>query len=475
MRRSKILCTLGPASQDAQTLRQMVDAGMDAARLNFSHGSIEDHRGALALVRQVASETGRPLPVLQDLQGPKIRMGDLGEEGVLLEAGSEVTLVAGDTLGPHGELPVTHDALGQDLRAGDSLLLDDGLMRLDVLSPLMDGGLRCKVVVGGQLLSHKGVNLPGVSLSIPSLTEKDRQDLEAGIEMHVDLVALSFVRGPEDVIELRELLRQAGATTPIIAKIEKPEAVARLSEILEVSDGLMVARGDLGVELPPQRVPLLQRQMVEDANAAGKLVIIATQMLDSMLHSPRPTRAEVTDVATAVMQGTDATMLSNETAVGRYPVAAVRMMASIIEEVETGLRGFEVPQEPALIPGIALSASAIGRAAVQAAADLDASCIATFTGSGRTASLVSDYRPRQPILAFTPRPEVYRRMGLLWGVRPVLVEEELFNLDQAGRLASEHARSLGLAGQARSMVLTMGHPSGPDHQTNLLWVRGSEE
>ncbi len=471
MKRSKILCTIGPASANHDTLVSMVDAGMDAVRLNFSHGTWDDHRRAVELVRRVAAETGRPLPVLQDLQGPKIRVGTLPAEGVELVQGSTVVLVPGDTLGTGGEIPVTYEALARELGRGHRVLMDDGLLELEV-TEVSGERVVCRVITGGRLTSHKGVNMPAAGLSVPSLTPKDRRDLEAGLDMGVDMVALSFVRSPADVLELRRVMEGLGAgDTPIIAKIEKPQAVEHLPGIIEVAEGIMVARGDLGVELPPQRVPLLQRHMVQDANAAGKLVIIATQMLDSMVHNPRPTRAEVTDVATAVMQGTDATMLSNETAVGAYPVEAVRMMATIIEEVEGGLREFEAPPEPALIQGIARCASVVGRAAVQAATDVDAACIAVFTGSGRTASLVSDYRPSQPILAFTPRVEVYRRMGLLWGVIPVLVDDRPMDLDRARALARERALELPGVEPGASMVMTLSQPLGFDRQTNLLWMQ----
>jgi len=472
MRRSKILCTVGPASSDPRVLEQMVEAGMDAARLNFSHGTPEGHRRMVATLRSVAARTGRPLPILQDLQGPKIRVGELGPEGRQLTKGAEVLLApAGPGSPPTGAaIPIGYERLAQDLAPGDAILMDDGLLQLEVLARDPSGQLRCGVVVGGHLKSRKGVNLPGAKLSVPSLTPKDRRDVVTGVELGVDLVALSFVRSASDVVELRGLLAQHGADTPIIAKIEKPEAIEHQDAILAASEGLMVARGDLGVELRPERVPLLQRHMVEDANAAGKLVIIATQMLDSMARNPRPTRAEVTDVATAVMQGADATMLSNETAVGAYPVEAVAMMAAIVKEVEGGMRSFEVPDEPALIPGLARSASAIGRAAVQASRDLAVAALAVFTGSGRTAALVSDYRPQQPILALTTSPEAYRRMGLLWGVVPVLLERGFDTTEQAAEVARAQARRRGLATDGDQVVLTLGQPSGPTQQTNLLWV-----
>lgn len=470
MRRCKILCTLGPSSSEPAMIEALVRAGMDAVRLNFSHGTAEEHRAVLQQVRGIADRLAVPLPVVQDLQGPKIRVGDLGAGGRELAAGEEVALSVAEGQAMPGEIPVSYRQLPHDVRPGDPILLDDGLLQLVVLQVADAERIRCRVAVGGRLESHKGINLPGVPLSTPSLTDKDRRDLQAGLEMGVDWVALSFVRRAEDVLELRQLLRNAGSSAQILAKIEKPEALEGLPAILAAADGIIVARGDLGVELPPQRVPLAQLHMVQDANAAGKLVVVATQMLDSMMRNPRPTRAEVSDVAGAVMQGADATMLSGETAVGSYPVEAVRMMAAIIEEVEAGSRRFGPQGEPALIPGIALSASAIGRAAVQVAADLDAACIATFTGSGRTAYLVSDYRPRQPILAFTPRPEVYRRLGLVWGVSPVLDGSGELDLAAAARLAEEKATRLSLVRPGERMVLTLSQPAGFEQQTNLLWV-----
>ena len=473
MRRSKILCTLGPASDDVETLRRLVDAGMDAVRLNFSHGDADSHRRTMANVRAVAAATGRPLPVLQDLQGPRIRVGEIDGPGLELVEGAEIVARPGAERAAPGELPITYAPLADDVVVGDAILIADGLLRLAVLEVGADpyGPLvRCVVRVGGTVTSHKGVNLPGVRLSTPALTEKDREDAAVGAAMGVDLVALSFVRHPDDIRELRAVLREHGSAASIVAKIERPEALEHLEGILDASDGVMVARGDLGVELPPQRVPLEQRHIVEDANAAGKLVIIATQMLDSMIRNPLPTRAEVSDVATAVMQGADAMMLSGETAVGAYPVAAVRMMADIIAEVEGGLRRFDRPPEPALIPGIAWSASAVGRAAVRTARDVEAACLAVFTNSGRTASLVSDYRPEQPILAFTTRPEVHRRMGLLWGVLPILVPDEPLTLDGAARIAATTAQAHGHVAPGQRIVLTMGQPSGPGRQTNLLWV-----
>ncbi len=470
MRRSKILCTLGPASAEPAVLRDMIAAGMDAVRLNFSHGHAAGHAQVLERVRAVAREFDRPLPVLQDLGGPKIRVGDVGPAGLVLAADSEVELYVGQQVGTQGQIPVGYPALTNDLRPGDAVLLDDGLLRLEVLA-VRPAGVRCRVVAGGRLTSRKGLNLPGTQLSVPSLTPKDHADLAAGLHMGVDLVALSFVRSAADIRQLRALVRQAGKATPIIAKIEKPEALDDLAAILREADGVMVARGDLGVELSPERVPLIQRHIVQDASAAGKLVIIATQMLESMVHSPRPTRAEVQDVASAIMQGADATMLSGETAAGEHPVAAVAMMDAIIREVEAGMRAFEAPDEPPLIAGIAESASAVGRAAVQAARDLRAACLVVFSRSGRTARLVSQYRPAEPIVAFTPRSDVWRALGLSWGVTPIAVAEEALTSERAAELARGWAVRLGLARPGDRIVVTMGQPAGPEVQTNLLWVQ----
>ncbi|MDY0061079.1 MAG: pyruvate kinase [Myxococcota bacterium] len=470
MRRSKILCTLGPATADRETLRALVAAGLDAVRLNFSHGTIEEHARTVALVREVAAEAGVPLPVLQDLQGPKIRVGDLGEDGRELVVDEELLVAGTKAEAPAGALVITYPPLTREVGIGASLLLDDGLLRLEVIGRESPSLIRCRVVVGGHLASRKGVNLPGVPISAPALTPKDEVDLEAGLRMGVDWVALSFVRSAEDIRRLQERVHRAGAHTGIVAKIEKPEAVERLGEILELVDGIMVARGDLGVELSPQRVPLLQHRMVREANAAGKLVIVATQMLDSMVRNPRPTRAEVSDVAWAVMQGADATMLSNETAIGQYPVETVRMMAAIVDEVETHQE--EGPTvSGAYIPDAGGPTSAMARAAVSAATDLAARAIVCFTGSGRTATLVSDYRPRQPVLALTPRPETYRRLGLCWGVTPVLVPDGPLDPGRALALARQTVAERGLAAPGDALVLTLSHPAGFDQHTNLVWVQ----
>jgi pyruvate kinase len=474
MRRSKILCTVGPASATSETLERMVAAGMDAVRLNFSHGDHDGHRAMIERVRAVAAARGRPLPILQDLQGPRIRVGEPDGGALELVRDAEVVVRAGATPLAPDELPITYDRLAAELEPGGTILIDDGLIRLTVLEAAPDAPdgprLRCRVVTGGRVGRHKGVNLPGARLSAPALSDKDRADVALGVALGVDLVALSFVRCAQDVVELRELLRAHGSDAQVVAKIERPEALEQIPAILAVADGVMVARGDLGVELPPQRVPLVQRHLVEDANAAGKLVIIATQMLDSMIRNPRPTRAEVQDVATAVMQGSDALMLSGETAAGQYPVAAVQMMADILSEVEDGLRAFEHPPEPALIPGMGRPASAIGRAAVRVANDVDAGCITVFTASGRTAALVSDYRPRQPIVALTHRADVWRRMGLLWGVVPVLMPRQPQSLDEAAHAAREHSLACGCARPGECVVVALGRPGGPDAHTNLLWA-----
>jgi pyruvate kinase len=419
-RRAKIVCTLGPATRDPKTLRRLVEAGMDVARLNFSHGDAEEHAEACARVRRAAEQTGRPVAVLQDLQGPKLRVGSLAKEPVSLEPGGRVTLSVRKNPGP-GRIPVTYRKLPQDVETGDPVLLDDGLLRLRVLRTT-EHEVMCEVEEGGLLHSRKGMNLPGRRLSVPSLTTKDRNDLKAGVAMGVDLVALSFVRRAEDVQALRRALRRLGGSQPVIAKLEKPQAVENLEAIVAEANGIMVARGDLGVELSPELVPVLQKRMIRLARERGRPVITATQMLESMVDNSRPTRAEASDVANAVLDGTDALMLSAETAVGSYPVETVRMMDRIIRTAETSEEYAPIPVAHAGHDPDHRIADAIGEAATHTAQELGAKAIAVFTQSGATARVVAKHRPRVPLFAFTPDPVVRRTLSAVWGVDPMLLE-----------------------------------------------------
>ena len=420
MRRAKIIATLGPASASEETIRALVEAGADAFRLNFSHGCPEEHLERLRQVRHIPAEVGRPVAVLQDLAGPKVRTGPLPGGPLTLKEGEEVVLSG--TEGP-GRIPINYPDLGQ-VPPGSRILLDDGRLELQALSA-RGAELRCRVVHGGILGEHKGVNFPDLALPLPALTEKDRADLAVGLAAGVDYVAISFVRRAEDLREARRFIAEQGAGTHLsapllIAKIEKPQALEDLPAILEESDGVMVARGDLGVELPPERVPILQKEIIEQANEKGRLVIVATQMLESMLHEPRPTRAEASDVANAVIDGADALMLSGETAVGEYPVEAVRMMARIIEEAERSGRRGDIGGRWAECHTAPTYAHAISHAAREIARDMALKAVIAFTRSGFTAQLISKDRPAVPILAATPDEAVCRRLSLVWGVTPIL-------------------------------------------------------
>ena len=391
MLRTKIVCTLGPASDDESTIRAFVEAGMAVARINFSHGTHNDHARRIELVRRVASDAGRPVAILADLQGPKLRVGMLPEEGIPLVEGEMVTLAGEASSMDAAVIPLPHPEVLHDLRPGDRMLLDDGLLELRVLDS--DGKqVRAKVVTGGVLTSRKGLSLPHTSLKMPSITEKDRADTVFGVEQQVDYFGLSFVRRGDDVTQLRTWLQGLGADTPIIAKIEKPEALGCIDEILAVSDGLMVARGDLGVEAPAEEVPIAQKRIIRACNQAGRPVITATQMLDSMMRNPRPTRAEASDVANAILDGSDAIMLSGETAVGRYPVKSVQTMARIAKVTERSMPYADWLQRARHTGSIDVT-DAIGHVAGEIAADLDARAIITSTISGATARRVAMHRP----------------------------------------------------------------------------------
>lgn len=420
MRRVKIIATLGPASDSPEGIGRLIEAGANAFRLNFSHGTQEDHGRRLEQIRRISTALDIPVSIIQDLSGPKMRTGRLKDGRPLeLRPGDEVLLTSRPVEGTTGVIPVSYSRLAEDLPVGARVLMDDGRIELEVLG-FAGQDLRCRVVHGGSLGEKKGVNFPGIPLPIPSITAKDRADLVFGLAQGVDYVALSFVRRAEDVREVRRLIAAQGQSVPLIAKIERPEALDDLDAILEASDGVMVARGDLGVELPPERVPVIQKQIVEQANRGDCLVIIATQMLESMMHDPRPTRAEASDVANAVIDGADAVMLSGETAVGAYPVETVRMMARIVEEAErSGLR-----QDLSAVPGgrqrPPTYAHAIAHAAWDIAHDMALDAIIAFTQSGFTARLIAKDRPCVPILATTPHEAVWRQLALLWGVTPVL-------------------------------------------------------
>ncbi|MFQ5407096.1 MAG: pyruvate kinase, partial [Anaerolineales bacterium] len=423
LRKTKIICTVGPASSSEETLAQMMLAGMNVARLNFSHGTHESHAEHIRRIRSVAQRLGIPIAILQDLQGPRIRIGRFGNGGsVLLETGQRFTLTTQTVVGTQDVVSTSYGDLPRTVGVGDFVLLDDGKLELQVASVSADEVVTT-VHRGGRLASNKGINLPGVVVDIPVLTDKDRADIAFGLEQDVDYVAVSFVQKASDLQYVRRVLRTAsadGTTVPVIAKLEKPVAIDNLDAILDESDGVMVARGDLGVEMSPQKVPSAQKYIIERANECGKIVITATQMLESMVSNARPTRAESSDVANAIFDGTDAVMLSAETAAGKYPVEAVRVMSEIAVEAERHEHEwgrFKEIDDPTSVNAVALA-----RAARELANNLSVAAIAIFTRTGSTARLVSKERPHVPILAFTPIPETYPRMALHWGVSPHLVQ-----------------------------------------------------
>jgi len=417
-RRAKIICTVGPASHSEAMLRELMQRGMDVARLNFSHGTHEEHGRVIDRLRRSAQKERRSICILQDLQGPKIRTGPLkGHAPMTLKAGAKVTITPREIEGTASLISTTFQGLAREVQPGARILLSDGMIELRVLR-VRGQDVECEVVNGGQLGEHQGINLPGIALSIPALTEKDRGDLEFGLAQGVDMVAVSFVRSAADIRSVKRVISDQGCEVPVIAKLEKPQALDRLEEILEATDGVMVARGDLGVELPPEKVPVIQKHVIRRAAEWRKPVIIATQMLESMIENPRPTRAEASDVANAIFDGTDAVMLSAETATGLYPREAVAMMAKIVVEAEQNMQGDSRRRRR---EKHALSiAETICESIAHAAEDLPMGAIAVFTESGNTARMISKQRPRTAIYAFSHRPAVCNRMNLLWGVHPVL-------------------------------------------------------
>jgi pyruvate kinase len=465
MLRTKIVCTLGPASDGEATIRAFAEAGMAMARINFSHGTHDDHAQRMATVRRVADEQSRSVAILADLQGPKLRVGTLPEEGLELVEGKTVTLVDEPSSSDQGTIPVPHPEVLEDLHPGDRILLDDGLLELKVLEG--DGQqARARVVAGGVLKSRKGLSLPHTSLRLPSVTAKDKDDAAFALAQEVDYFALSFVRCADDVRHLRAWLEEQGADTPIIAKIEKPEALDCIGEILAVSDGLMVARGDLGVEAPPEEVPIAQKRIIRACNRVSKPVITATQMLDSMMRNPRPTRAEASDVANAILDGSDAIMLSGETAVGRYAVEAVRTMGRIAEVTERSMPYQDWLQRA--VQRVSSSVTdAISQVACEMAAELDARAIITSTVSGSTARSVASHRPVTPIIAPTPESSTYRQLALVWGVEPLLVDQ-FTDTDAMIVTVVEAARARGLVKDDDLVIITAGVPLGGSGLTNTL-------
>jgi pyruvate kinase len=462
-RRTKIVATIGPASATPEVMAELARAGMDGARLNLSHGTHDEHRERARAVRATEAEVGRPIALIADLQGPKLRIGEL-QDPVRLARGEDIVVSGGET-SADGELPVSPAVIGEVLQPGHEVLIDDGLVRLRV-EQIEQGRARCAVVIGGVVSSHKGVNLPGVPIPIPSITRKDMDDLELALEIGVDFVALSFVRSAADVRDLRELIEQAGSHAHVIAKIEKAEAVDALDDVLAESDAVMVARGDLGVEIGAAVVPLVQKRIIGAALERGKPVITATQMLESMIHQAEPTRAEASDVANAILDGTSALMLSGETAVGEYPIESVAYMDRIAHAIEPSL-GYrhqfpEASEEPSV--GQAMSNAACDIAEVLGAAAL---LVPTYTG--RTASVVARLRPHRPILGLTHHDYALRQMAIEWGVTPLLITE-CADVDALLARSLEAARYSGLVDEGERVVITAGTAVNLPGTTDLIKV-----
>lgn len=473
-RRTKIVCTLGPSSNTPENIEKLYRAGMNVVRINFSHGSHEDHKRTIGYVREIAEKHQYSIPVLMDLQGPKIRVGNMKDGGQIVTPGDILEITTEDVEGTGSLIPIDYDGLAADAREGNQVLIDDGLLELKIIKN-DNGVMKAKVVVGGMLKSRKGVNLPDVDITMSSLTEKDIADLEFGLKVGVDFVAMSFVRSGRDIQEVISRIRAAKSNAAIIAKIEKPEAVDAIDEIIEEADGIMVARGDLGIEIPSEHVPLAQKKIIERCRVAGKPVITATQMLDSMINNPRATRAESSDVANAVMDGTDAVMLSGETAAGKYPVEAVKAMDKIIRSVETNSEAiyyslqYRKPdwKEKQVVESLAYSC-------VTMADNVEAKAISTITHSGNTARRIAKFRPKVPIVAFTESKIVRRQLNLVWGVQSVRVDE-LFDTDISVKLMEDYLLNNGLVNKGDRVIIAAGMPLAKRGRSNMIKISTIQE
>lgn len=474
MKRTKIVCTMGPNEDDRELMRTLIETGMDVARFNFSHGDHNEHRNRMNMLKELRRELKVPVAILLDTKGPEIRTGVLeGGKKIELKEGQTFVLTTEEVAGDSSRVSISYSELPHDVKAGDRILIDDGLIELQI-EDLDEKDIICRVVNGGELGERKGINVPNVAVNLPAITEKDKSDILFGIEQEVDFIAASFVRKAEDVLEIKEFLKEHGGShIDVIAKIENAEGVQNIDSIIDVTDGIMVARGDLGVEIPPYKVPHIQKMIIEKCNYHYLPVITATQMLDSMIRHPRPTRAEVADVANAIYDGTDAIMLSGETAMGKYPVQAVEMMVEIARETENYLR-FESYRDVEAAKGNASVSSAVGFAAVDMVEHIGASCIVTPTMSGQTARLISNLRPCVPIYAVTPHEWARRKMQLYWGVKPVVGYEE----DTTENIIS-HAMYMvqreGLVEKGDMVIFTAGDPAtnevkGAGYVTNMLHI-----
>ncbi len=466
-KRTKIVCTLGPASESEETLRELIKNGLNVCRMNFSHGSHEEHKGRMDLVKKVREELGKPTAILLDTKGPEIRTGQFDSPEVLLEEGQTFTITMKDVIGNKDMCTVSYKGLATDVTAGDTILIDDGLVGLTVKQVNGDD-IVCEVQNSGIVKNHKGVNVPGVKVNLPAITEKDRSDIEFGIQQGIDFIAASFVRKVSDVMAIREILEENNAKDiKIISKIENQEGVDNLDEIISISDGIMVARGDLGVEIPTEEIPIVQKLMIKKCNEAGKPVITATQMLDSMMRNPRPTRAEVTDVANAIYDGTDAVMLSGETAAGKYPVEAVKIMAQIARRTEETI-DYNKALKNKVNQAVNVT-DAVSYATCTTAMDLKAKAILTSTSSGHTARMVSKFRPDCTIVATTNDERIRRQLSLTWGVLPI-IRGECSSTDEVVSKSVESAKNANYVNCEDLVVVTAGSPAGVSGTTNLIKV-----
>ncbi|MGD1922129.1 MAG: pyruvate kinase [Pleurocapsa sp.] len=462
--RTKIVATIGPASSSHEMIRKMVQQGMNVARLNFSHGSYEDHAHIVELLRSVSQELETPITILQDLQGPKIRVGMLPKEGIKLNRGDKLVLVPhAENISDSGTVSIDYPSLAGEVKPGEQILLDDGLLELEIVE-IDDRKVICEVVEGGILTSRKGVNLPSLNLNLPSLTEKDQKDLEFGISQGVDWVSLSFVRQADDICYLKQCVSDRNADIPLIAKIEKPPAVENLDAIIAECDGLMVARGDLGVEMKPEKVPLLQKEIIRKCNLKNIPVITATQMLDSMIYNPRPTRAEASDVAKAIIDGTEAVMISGESAVGKYPLKAVSMLAKIATSIEPNLQFTNNP------PAKSDQTHALSEALNAIDKILNLRYIVCFTATGYTAQIASGERSQAMVIAFTPNIDVYHRLNLVWGVKPVYLEQERETFEDLVAIAETYLKSKQLVKPGEQILIMGGIPTRTPQGTNFLKI-----
>ncbi|MBM7787551.1 pyruvate kinase [Tenggerimyces flavus] len=465
MRRAKIVCTLGPAVSTPERIRALVEAGMDVARLNLSHGSYADHERVYRMVREASEESGRGVGILVDLQGPKIRLGKFAEGSANLVYGDTFTITTDDIPGTKERASTTYDGLPHDVSKGDLILVDDGRLTLEVLDVKDGTDVVTKVVIGGKVSNNKGLNLPGIGLSVPAMSEKDHEDLRWALHLRADMIALSFVRNARDVEDVRRVMNEEKVRLPVIAKIEKPQAVQNLEEIIDAFDAFMVARGDLGVEMPLETVPLVQKRIIELARTNAKPVIVATQMLESMINAPRPTRAEASDVANAVLDGADAVMLSGETSVGNYPIETVTTMARIVTNVESEAldKITKIEWTPRTKGGV------IAKAAAEVAERLGARFLVAFTQSGDTARRLARYRSFVPLLAFTPEDDVRHQLSLAWGIETFLVPT-VSHTDEMVKQVDRALLAVGRCRRGDSVVIVAGSPPSIPGSTNALRV-----